>query len=63
MAQARRRFMPAADAVMRRAQDAGRLRPDLAMTDLQLIFSMVSCVIQHTHLSLFRFDGHRRCGG
>ncbi|MHB6910737.1 TetR/AcrR family transcriptional regulator [Streptomyces sp. CB02959] len=48
VAQARRRFMPAADAVMRRAQDAGRLRPDLAMTDLPLVFYMVGCVIQHT---------------
>ncbi|GAA2273563.1 MULTISPECIES: TetR/AcrR family transcriptional regulator [Kitasatospora] len=48
VAQARRRFMPVAETVMRRVQDAGLLRPDLAMTDLQLIFYMVSCVIQHT---------------
>ncbi|MGK4583955.1 TetR/AcrR family transcriptional regulator [Kitasatospora sp. HPMI-4] len=48
VAQARRRFMPAAEAVMRRAQDAGLLRPDLALTDLQLIFYMVNCAIQHT---------------
>ncbi|MFD7019045.1 TetR/AcrR family transcriptional regulator [Streptomyces sp. NPDC059928] len=48
VAQARRRFMPAADAVMRRAQDAGLLRPDVAPTDLPLTFYMVSCAIQHT---------------
>ncbi|MFF2811585.1 TetR/AcrR family transcriptional regulator [Streptomyces sp. NPDC058000] len=48
VARARRRFLPAADAVMRRAQDAGLLRPDLATTDLPLIFYMVSCAIQHT---------------
>ncbi|MFI1303863.1 TetR/AcrR family transcriptional regulator [Streptomyces sioyaensis] len=48
VAQARRRFVPASDAVMRRAQDAGLLRPDLATTDLPLIFYMVSCAIQHT---------------
>ncbi|MER6048585.1 TetR/AcrR family transcriptional regulator [Streptomyces sp. NPDC001793] len=48
VAQARRRFIPAADAVMRRAQEAGLLRPDLAMTDLQLVFYMVNCAIQHT---------------
>ncbi|MDF2260418.1 TetR/AcrR family transcriptional regulator [Streptantibioticus ferralitis] len=48
VAQARRKFMPAADAVMRRAQDAGLLRSDLTTTDLPLISYMVSCVIQHT---------------
>ncbi|MFI9258891.1 TetR/AcrR family transcriptional regulator [Streptomyces sioyaensis] len=48
VAQARRKFVPAADAVMRRAQEAGLLRPDLATTDLPLIFYMVSCAIQHT---------------
>ncbi|MEU6329924.1 helix-turn-helix domain-containing protein [Streptomyces sp. NPDC047049] len=48
VARARRKFVPASDAVMRRAQDAGLLRPDLATTDLPLIFYMVSCAIQHT---------------
>ncbi|MFJ2863954.1 TetR/AcrR family transcriptional regulator [Kitasatospora sp. NPDC087314] len=48
VAQARRRFVPAAEAVIRRAQDAGLLRPDLATTDMQLVFYMLSCVIQHT---------------
>ncbi|MGW9042487.1 TetR/AcrR family transcriptional regulator [Streptomyces lydicus] len=48
VAQARRRLMPAIDAVMHRAQDAGRLRPDLALTDLPLVFYMLSSVIQHT---------------
>lgn len=48
VARARRKFMPAADAVMRRAQDAGLLRPDLKTTDLPLISYMVSSVIQHT---------------
>ncbi|MFK0292805.1 TetR/AcrR family transcriptional regulator [Streptomyces sp. NPDC090442] len=48
VAQARRKFVPAADAVMRRAQDAGLLRPDLATTDLPLIFQMLSRAIHHT---------------
>ncbi|MFB7629944.1 TetR/AcrR family transcriptional regulator [Streptomyces sp. NPDC056149] len=48
VAQARRKFVPAADAVMRRAQDAGLLRPDLATTDLPLIFQMLSRAIDHT---------------
>lgn len=48
VAQARRKFMPATDAVVRRAQDAGLLRPDVATTDLPLVFYMVSSAIQHT---------------
>ncbi|MGW2377662.1 TetR/AcrR family transcriptional regulator [Kitasatospora sp. NPDC001683] len=48
VAQARRRFMPPAEAVLRRVQDAGLLRPELAMTDLQLVLYMVNCAIQHT---------------
>lgn len=48
VAESRRRFMPLAEAVMRRAQEAGVLRPDLATTDLNLIFYMVSSVLLHT---------------
>ncbi|MFE2938589.1 TetR/AcrR family transcriptional regulator [Streptomyces sp. NPDC059255] len=48
VAEARRRLLPAAAAVMRRAQDAGALRPDLAATDLPLIQYMVSHTIHYT---------------
>ncbi|GAA1611853.1 TetR/AcrR family transcriptional regulator [Actinoplanes couchii] len=44
MAQIRERFVPAMEAVVRRAQDAGVLRPDAAPTDLPIIEMMLGVV-------------------